>query len=212
MEANSKEWHDFRSGKFTASEAHKLMGEKGGVTTATAQSYIIDKVAETLTGGWHDDMSTVATRWGADLEPDAAAYYELAFNQTIEKPDPQCPEWSNEVSGSPDGIVYNAAQVYGVEFKCPYNPANHVKHMLIRSAADLKATSKEYYWQILTYMLIFDLPMWEFVSYDPRFSGDKRMHVVEIKRHHVQDDIEKLHKTLIEAVKLKHEYLKRIEL
>jgi hypothetical protein len=212
MEAGSKEWQAFRSGRFTASECHKLMGEKGGITTATAQTYIMEKVAETLTGGWHDDMSTVATRWGNDLEPEASMYYELAFSQVIEKPDPQCPAWSNEVSGSPDGIVYNDSQVYGIEFKCPYNPANHVKHMLIRSAEDLKTTSKEYYWQILTYMLIFELPMWEFVSFDPRFSGDKRMHVVEIKRSQVESDIDRLHKSLLEAIKVKHEYLKRIEM
>jgi hypothetical protein len=212
MEAGSKEWHEHRAGCFNGSENHKLMGEKGGVTTATAQTYIMEKVAETLTGGWHDDLSTVATRWGNDLEPEASMYYELAFSQVIEKPDPQSPAWSNEVSGSPDGIVYNDSQVYGIEFKCPYNPANHVKHMLIRSAEDLKATSKEYYWQILTYMLIFELPMWEFVSFDPRFTGDKRMHVVEIKRSQVEADIDRLHKTLLEAIKVKHEYLKRIEM
>ena len=44
MEAGSKQWHEFRSGRFTASECHKLMGEKGGINTQTAQSYIIDKV------------------------------------------------------------------------------------------------------------------------------------------------------------------------
>jgi DNA-binding protein YbaB len=53
---------------------------------------------------------------------------------------------------------------------------------------------------------------WEFISFDPRFSGDKRMHVVEIKRSQVEADIDRLHKTLIEAIKVKHEYLKRIEL
>lgn len=212
MEAGSNQWHQFRSGRFTASECHKLMGEKGGVNTQTAQSYIIDKVAETLTGGWHDEMSTVATRWGNDLEPDARDYYQIAFKCTVEKPDTQCPEWSDDVAGSPDGLVYTDAEVYGIEIKCPYNPANHVKHMLIRSAADLKSTAKEYYWQVVCYMLIFGLQKYEFVSYDPRFSGDKRMHVVIITRGQVEPDIERLREALLEAIKIKNEYLKRIEL
>lgn len=212
MEPGSKEWHNFRHGRFTASECHKLMGEKGGVTTATAQTYILDKVAETLTDGWHDEVDTIATRWGENLEPDAVAYYEQAFSTIVEKPDPQCPEWSDEVSGSPDGLVYDDDCVYGIEVKCPYNPSNHVKHMLIRSYADLKVTSKEYYWQIVCYMLIFGLQKYEFVSYDPRFTGIKRMHVVEIRRNQVQADIDKLQAALLEAVEIKKNYLKRIEL
>ena len=212
MEVGTKEWHNCRAGRFTASECHKLMGEKGGITTATAQTYILEKVAGTLTGGWHDEMSTVATRWGNDMEPDAVAYYELAFNCKVEKPDPQCPEWSNDVSGSPDGLIYPDGEIYGIEVKCPYNPANHVRHMLIRSVDDLKSTSKEYYWQILCYMLIFGLQKYEFVSYDPRFTGINRMYVVEILRSQVQDDIEKMKKNLIDAVAAKNEYLKRIEM
>ncbi len=212
MEAGSKEWHAFRSGRFTASECHKLMGEKGGITTATAQTYIMEKVAETLTGGWHEEMSTPATRWGKEMELEAAMYYELAFNCEVIKPDPQSPEWSNEVSTSPDGIVLLPTGVHiGQEYKCPYNPTNHAKHMLIRSVEDLKSANKEAYWQIVMNMLVWQLD-WEFISFDPRFSGDKRMHVVEIKRSQVESDIGRLYKSLLEAIKVKHEYLKRIEM
>lgn len=212
MDAGSKEWHLFRSGRFTASECHKLMGERGGITTATAQTYILEKVAETLTGGWHDDMSTIATRWGNDMEPEAVEYYQICFGVQVEKPDPQCPEWSDDVSGSPDGLVYTDSEVYGIEIKSPYNPANHVKHMLIRSVDDLKSNVKEYYWQIVCYMLIFGLQKYEFVSFDPRFEGRNRMHVLEIKRCLIESDIERLKSTLIEASKLKNAFLKRIEM
>ena len=211
MEANSEQWHEFRAGRFTASECHKLMGEKGGVTTQTAQTYIMEKVAGILTGGWHEESSSPAIRWGNEMEPEASLYYELAFGVVPEKPDPQCPTWSDDVSGSPDGIVYPDGDVYGIEIKCPYNPANHVKHLMIRTAKDLKTVNKEYYWQILCYMLIFELGKYEFVSFDPRFTGDKRMHVVEILRSEVQDDIDKLKDSLLEAVKVKNEYLKLIE-
>jgi len=212
MEANSQEWHKFRSGRFTASECHKLMGEAKGLNTQTAQTYIMDKVAETLTDGWHEEISSVSTRWGSDLEPEAVMYYQFAFDVTVEKPDPQCPTWSQDVSGSPDGLVYVDKEVFGIEIKCPYNPANHVRHLLIRSVDDLKSTSKEYYWQIICYLLIFELEKYEFVSFDPRFTGDKRMHVVEIKKSQVEVDIARLKKTLLEAINIKNEYLKRIEM
>ena len=96
----------FRKGKFTASECHKLMGERGGITTQTAKTYILEKAAETLYDKeWIDTSSdSVATRWGKELEPDASMYYELAYKVTVEKPNPQCAEWSDEV-GSPDRLV-----------------------------------------------------------------------------------------------------------
>ncbi len=210
MEANSKEWFDFRAGKFTASEFHKLMGEKGGVNTQTAQTYILEKVAATLNGGWVEPFDNNATRWGKDLEPDAVLYYEYAFGVTVEKPDPQCAEWSDEVSGSMDGLVYTDKLVYGIECKCPYNPVNHVRNMLIRTADDFKKTSKEYYWQVMGYMMIFNLPYIDFVSYDPRMTGSNRMHTVEIRRN--ESDIALLKENLLLAVQMKHDFLKRIEM
>ncbi len=212
MEAGTKEWHNFRAGRFTASECHKLMGEKGGITTATAQTYILEKVAETLTGGWHDEMSTVATRWGNDMEPDAVAYYELAFNCKVEKPDPQCPEWCDEISSSPDGITIlnGSIREIGQEYKCPYNPANHVKYMIMRSELDLKSTYKEAYWQILMNMLIWELD-WEFISFDPRFTGQERMFVLPISRQKVKSDIDKLKENLLLAVKEKRRILSIIK-
>lgn len=203
----------FRKGKFTASECYKLMGERGGITTQTAQTYILEKAAETLYDKeWIDTSSdSVATRWGKELEPDASMYYELAYKVTVEKPNPQCAEWSDEVSGSPDGLVYpDGNKVYGIEIKSPYNPTNHLSYMLMRSAADLKKTKKEYYWQVLCYMLIFGLDYYEFVSYDPRYSGANRMFVLPIKRKDVSDDIDKLKEALLQAVEEKHKILKMI--
>lgn len=212
MEAGSKEWHKFRHGRFTASECHKLMGEKGGVKTATAHTYIHEKVAETLTDGWHDEMSTVATRWGNEYEPIAVMYYEAAFKCNVIKPDPQYPEWCDEISSSPDGITIlnDSIREIGQEYKCPYNPANHVKYMMMRSESDLKLTYKESYWQILMNMLIWELD-WEFISFDPRFTGDERMFVLPISRYKVKYDIDELKKNLLLAVEEKKRILSIIK-
>lgn len=211
MKAGSEEWHKFRAGRFTASECAALMGEKGGVTTATAQTYILEKVAEVLTGGWRADVSTAATRWGEEMEPEAALYYEMAVKETIEKPDPQCPEWSDDVSGSPDGLVYSDTGVYGIEIKCPYNPVNHVRHMQLKTEADLKKLNKEYYWQVLCYMLIFGLDRYEFVSFDPRFTGANRMYILPFHRANVIADIDQLKVNLLLAVEMKQQILNNLK-
>lgn len=213
MEAGSKEWLKFRRGKFTASQCYKLMGEKGGITTKTAQSYILEKVAEELSDEEWEDSSYLssAIQWGNTHEPDACAYYEIAFNVEVEKPESQCPEWCDEVSGSPDGLVYPTdKKVYGVEYKCPYNPVNHLKHMLIRTVTDFKKDATDYYWQVLCYMLIFNLDYYEFVSYDPRYTGSNRMYVLPIYRKQVESDIERLKENLLLAVEEKHKYLQMI--
>lgn len=214
MEANSKEWFAFRRGKFTASECHKLMGEKGGITTQTAKTYILDKVAEALSDPhWNEDndYKNKATEWGITLEPDALEYYSLAYNLNVDKPDPQSPDWCDEVSCSPDGIVYpEKDDNYGIEIKCPYVRSNHVNHMLMLCEADLKKVMPAYYWQILMCMLIFQFEYYEFISYDPRFVGKNRMFVLPFKIENVHDDIKRLKENLLLAVKEKHRIINLI--
>jgi hypothetical protein len=196
----------FQAGVFGASDSWKLMGERGGITTDTARTHILSKVAEQLSGHQEQQFS-YAIQWGNEHEEDARRYYELAFGCEVDKPAPQSPEWSDEVRCSPDGII---GTTKGLEIKCPFNTYNHVKHMLIRSADDLKKEAKQYYWQIQQCLLIYEFDTWDFVSYDPRFTGWMRMHVVEIGRK--EADIAKLKESLLQAVEMKNNIIKRITL
>lgn len=196
----------FEAGIFGASDAHKLMGEKGGLTTQTAQTHILTKVAEQLTG-LQTESYGAALDWGNEYEPQARQYYGLAFNCEVIKPYPQKPEWSDQVRVSADGIVDG---VKGLEIKCPFNSVNHIRHMLIRSADDLKKEAKDYYWQIMQGLLIYEFDKWDFCSFDPRFTSYMRMHVVEIGRN--ENDIAKLKEHLLKAVEMKDEIIKRITL
>lgn len=210
---HQKEFNKFHRGKFTASEIHKLMGEKGGITTATAQTYILEKVAEELSDPeWIDDTyKGKAIEWGLMLEPEALEYYSLAFNVPVEKPQSQNAEWSDEVGCSPDGLVYpKDNKVYGLECKCPYYTANHVKHMLLKTEQDLKKLTKDYYWQILMNMLIFGLDYYELISYDPRFIGANRMYVLPFHRHNVEQDIVLLKQNILLALEEKHRIISLI--
>ena len=216
MEANSKEWILFRRGKFSGSEIYKLMGEKGGITTATAKTYILEKVTESLLDPEYiqPEMDTMATRWGKDLEGDASDYFSLAFNYVgmVEKPDPQCPEWAkDDVCGSVDGVVYpKDGKPFGIEIKCPFNSTNHTEYCLMETESDLKSIKKEYYWQILHYMLIYEFDYYEFVSYDPRFTGAMRMFVLPVHRKNVEADIQRLKENILLAITEKHKLIEKL--
>jgi hypothetical protein len=210
IEPGSPEWHIARLGKFMASEIHKLMGERGGINTATAQTYILEKVAEEMTGRTISSGGSVATEWGVEHEPDAREYYEIAFKCEVEKQDPM-PAWFTDHAGcTPDGIVLPISHMSkGVEIKCPFNSANHLRYMQVKDGDSLKAIAKEYYWQIQMCMLITKLGRWDFISYDPRFAGKLRMYVCEIKQH-VQDQ-ERLRETILQAVDLKLELINKLK-
>lgn len=197
--------HKKRLGKFTASEIYKLMGERGGINTDGAQTYIREKVAEELSG-WYEDVSSKEMDWGIQLEPDARAYYEIAFNIEVIPGEPVQASFCEDASCTPDGIILG--QRKGIEIKCPYNPANHISHLVINNANDLKIANKKYYWQVQMCMLVLGFDVWDFISYDPRYTGRYRMAVVEIAA--CKEDHAKLIDNILQASKQKQDMILNI--
>jgi hypothetical protein len=209
IEYGSLEWRKQRLGNFTASEIYKLMGARGGVETQTAQSYILEKVAEVLTGIPADMGFTgsAATEWGVQHEPDAREYYEIAFRCEVDLTGYIVADFAPEAGGTPDGII--AAKNKGIEIKCPYNSMNHIRYLMIKNTNQLKIISPQYYWQVQMYMMLSYLDEWDFVSYDPRFTGKKRMFVFTVKR---QDEaVARLKTNILLAINQKHEILQQID-
>ena len=203
MEQRSNEWIDARRGVFTASDIWRLMGPKG--LGETGMTYIKEKVAEYF-GAYEDEVSSAAMRWGTTLEPDAREYYQLAFKETVSESGFILATWTDSAGCSPDGLIRSKKR--GTEFKCPYNPSNHIDHLLIKSEADLKECNKKYYWQVQNCLLITGYVDWDFVSYDPRFTGDKRMGSVIIKP--VEADQILLRARIEEAIKIKNEIIAKL--
>jgi len=208
MEAKqrSNEWHDQRLGMFTASQAHKLMGVKG--FGQTGETYIFDKVAETLTGEWPQQFENAAMKWGNELEAYAVAHYESAFGiKTKSASFITCKDLPG-CGASPDRLMPEIST--GIEIKCPYNSSNHIKYMTIKNASDLKSVAKEYYWQICQQLLITGYKAWEFVSYDPRMINDRyKMYVVPIVP--LSGDIDLLKDRLSQAVEMKESIINQIK-
>jgi hypothetical protein len=218
FDQRSPEWYELRAGKFTASTIYKLMGDrailKGCDGTKLshwsdgAQTFILEKVAETF-GAFSDEAFSKATQWGIELEQYAKLHYQEAFNIQLEDRTFIMSDFSMECGFSPDSFIIG--QNKGVEFKCPYNPANHIKHMLIRTDDDLKDVTQakgQYYWQVQMSMLISGFNRWDFVSYDPRFEDERRMFAYEVQKN--IDDCKLLKDRILKAIETKHNILKLI--
>jgi len=203
MHQRSNEWYAARRAKFTASENHKLCNPKG--LGETGMTYIRSKIAEHF-GAYEEESFAKSMQWGIDYEQEAADCFtsysfldicEVGFLEDKDFP---------EVGCSPDRIVKN--QNKGVEIKCPYVPANHIENLMLKTADDLKKVHKEYYWQIMTCLLVTGCESWYFVSYHPKFSDDHRIKVLEIFRN--ESDISFLKVRLNEAIALKQEIINSI--
>jgi len=198
----SEKWYELRRGLFTASQIHKLMGVRG--IGKTGESYIYEKVTEFF-GVYEDEIDAPAIRWGNYYESFAKEYYSIAFDEEIIESGFKISECGTH-GASPDGLIKGKKK--GIEIKCPFKASNHTINMTIKSQDGLKSIHPEYYWQIQHNLLIHDFISWDFVSFDPRFTGNKRMFAIEIFRN--ESDI----KLLIErqANEIKNNIVKLIEL
>ena len=77
--------------------------------------------------------------------------------------------------------------------------------MMIKTPADFKKINKKYYWQVQMCMAVMGFDTWDFISYDPRFTGRHRMYVIEIPI--VMEDVDNLKKNIIAASEQKKEML-----
>jgi len=171
----SKEQKQLRAGKFSGSENYKLMGAKG--FGKTGETYIMEKVAEHLTGQpAKAEFSSAATQWGIDHEMEAVLYFEAATGLKINSSETLL---NDAICGTPDGLV--DGQETGFEIKCPFNSGNHFKNLLIETTEDLLKLRPEYYWQIISYMWLTGCKKWKFCSYDPRFKESQRMLILNIE-------------------------------
>ena len=168
------EQKQIRLGLFCGSENYKLMGAKG--LGQTGETYILEKAAEFLTGQpAKPEFNAASTDWGNKYEPDAKLHFESASGikileaSTLE---------NGLICGTPDGLL-DGIQT-GIEIKCPYDSTNHLKNLLIENQDQLKDVRKEYYWQIISYMWLTGFKSWKFCSYDPRFSDEKRMLIINV--------------------------------
>lgn len=169
----SFEWLQKRLGRFTASEIHKLFNSGRSKTQLfgdTAMTYIRTKVAEILTQEVKEEVDFKQAEWGKANEIDAMREFEKAIGISgnyYGVGDPQFFQLGDWCGGSPDWESKDLE--HGADFKCPYNSAEHLKNLTIKSAAELEDKRWEYYCQGQMNMKVRGWKQFHFVSYDPRF-------------------------------------------
>ena len=190
MTKTQEEWLEARKNRFTASVIHRLMGTPrgGGVLTKSAETFIYEKAAEILTGETKAVYGE-ALNWGIDHEADAfQSFQETQFDEyNYYGGETYVFIPYGEYSGySPDGLNDQAI----IEIKCPFNSGIHLKNHRIVDGSTLKTMHPEYYWQMQMGMICTDTNKGYFISYDPRMPIHKQMHIAQIERDDVKNDID----------------------
>lgn len=202
IEQRTDLWDKERLGKFTASEIYKLMGtpkSKGDIFTATAYTYILDKVAEKLTG--HAPIKNgEALVWGIEQEAQAKKWFTIITGKVIEGKG--FISYNECSGGSPDGVVEDGV----IEIKCPYNTVNHLKHIL--DSNNFRSNFPDYYWQMQMNMLVTETHKCYFISYDPRIDAEAGMYIKEIQRD--ENDIQLMIGKISEATQAKQSILNKL--
>ena len=193
QEIAAEAWQQNRLGKFTSSEIHRIFSDpkskadkESGLLSDGAETYIMERVAQILTGQSRQIENNWAIEWGNLYEPDAVDILRLIYPEIgyFGKENPVFFEYGRFSGGSPDArekkIVF--------EVKCPENPANHVENLLLETVTEFRALHKDYWCQTQMNMLSIAKQdkiepsemSGRFVSYDPRIEGDNRMKILEI--------------------------------
>jgi len=160
-EQGSPEWLSLRLGKVTASRIKEVIANgRGNAPSKMAESYLMELVAEILTGESKPFFENDAMRWGTEKEEEARAVYSIKNNR-FDIEEVAFIEYSEFIGVSPDGLVGDNGLI---EIKCP-NTTTQLKRALSDNY------SKDYKAQIQMQLWVSERDWCDFVSFDPRLSG-----------------------------------------
>lgn len=182
IEQGGEAWLKLRLGLVSASRFKDIMTNPRSKTelfSATAKSYMLELIAEILTGE-QKEVSGKALEWGSNNEINAQNEYAFEKCAKVEEVG-ICLTDDMLIGASPDGFVGDDG---GLEIKCPFNSANHIATVVSDEMP------KEHMAQVQGNMLVNGRKWWDFVSYDPRIDGKGRLFITRIERD--DEYIEKL--------------------
>jgi hypothetical protein len=201
-----REWLKQRLGKFTASQAYRLLTYPNKPELpAGAITYIMEKVCEIATEYEESQgFTNAAIQWGKDHELEAIEWFADKMNYTVDATgeNQQFVELTELNAGAtPDGLIDDDILI---EVKCP-NSITHLSYLHIKSESDLKEVEPKYYWQMMFQFLVTGRTKGYFISYDPRFKKDDlKLHIAIINPY--ADDIT----FLTSRLKLAHDYFNAV--
>ncbi len=197
MEQRTDEWFDARLGKVTASKIYIVMAKGvSGKPSATRQNYLMDLLAERLTGAPASNFpATAAMQWGTDQEENARRAYSFMTDLEVKEvgfvDHPEIPN----AGASPDGLVSRTGLV---EIKCP-NTQTHLKYL------EGGSIDSKYKHQMNWQMACTGREWCDFMSFDPRAPDALSIKIERIYR--CDETIKKLEKEVeafLEELDQKH--------
>lgn len=158
IEQGSEQWKLDRLGKVTASPVKNVMSNgRGNAPSKMAETYMMELIAEILTGQSKPFFENDAMKWGTETEPQARDTYSVKNNFAIVR-EVAYVEHNKHILISPDGLIGDDGLL---EIKCP-NTTTQIKRALSDDyAADYKA-------QIQMQLWVTERKWCDFVSFDPR--------------------------------------------
>jgi hypothetical protein len=203
IEQGTFEWDRIRVGRFTASQNWKLIvepKEKSKKISETTMTYIMEKVAEVMTGQCKQQGYAYPLVYGTEQEPIARDHFASKTGYEVQTvgffP------YTDHAGGSPDGIVNDRAIL---EIKCPYDSKVMLDYLMLTDQWDLKRNFREYYWQCVNNMVFTGKEFAYFVAFDPRMTKEEnKMKVIELELKPDERDlvIEKIPVAVDEKLKL----------
>ena len=166
------EWHALRCGKVTASRVADLMAKTKSGWGKGRETYMYELLAERLTGVQEEGFSSFAMRRGKELEPEARDMYALLRDVDIDLVPFVDHDEIPMYGCSPDGQIGDEGLI---EIKC-FDAKNHITVM------ETGEIDKKHVTQMQAQMDCTGRKWCDFISYDPRFPPDLRMHVERVPR------------------------------
>jgi putative phage-type endonuclease len=155
-EQRSPDWFAARLGKVTASHFSDVMAKgRGGGASKTREKYMMQLLAERVSGSPEESYQNKWMEEGTEKEPDGRFLYEWITGTQVGQIG--FVEFSEDVGCSPDGLVGEEGLL---ELKCP-KLTTHLSYIL------KDALPSEYKAQVQGQMWVCERKWCDFVSYHP---------------------------------------------
>lgn len=186
LKQRSTAWRKRRLGVVTASRFHDVLTkprEKGAEWSKTAETYLLEKLAELITCHPSDNFTSAPTRWGTEWEDEAfqraIPVIEERFGERLDRPVGEFAfiehPTESHIGCSPDGIIGDTGLL---EIKAPYCSVNHLRTVVSGEMPD------GHNQQIQGSLWVTGRTWYGFCSFDPRVeaSGLDPLFVLKIMR------------------------------
>ena len=196
MEQGSDQWLELRLGKVTASRLNDVMAKgRSNAPSKTRASYMLQLVAEIMTGKPEDSFSNKYMEWGNECEPQARSMYEFDSGNDVDQV--AFVQVNDHFGVSPDGMIGDDGLL---EIKCPKS-TTQIERFLKGEFP------KEYKAQVQGQLLATGRKWCDFVSFDPRINSDASYFCIRVERDEeylamLQDGIDLFIDELNEMIKL----------